>query len=393
MITKQWNRSYLLLMAVSFFSWLGYNMASPILVEYLTGMGIGLSVAGVVSGLFAFASMASRPLSGILTDRISHRTLLIWSQTVMLISMLIYSIYPVMAVLWIFRTLHGIAFAISSTVSLVLASEYTPPKKMAEGISLFGTAQVLAMILGPGLGVVLAETIGAYACMLLSAGTGIPAAIFACMLKPEESGIRKKKEKRVRSGAEGGYRKNTIFADLIEMPVLGLSMMTASLTLMVGLGSTFLVSFAAERGIEGVSLHFTVNAAALLLIRALLAKYTRKWNLRQILIPVFLSGIFSLLCIVWSHDLTLLIISAVFKAVSYGIGQPVLQTEALRRVSAERRGAASGTIYIGGDMGQALSGMIGGVMARAWGYTVLFEIAALPLAVSLAAVLFFKKKA
>lgn len=92
---------------------------------------------------------------------------------------MLYAIWPYAAVLWIFRTLHGIAFAISSTVSLVLASEYTPPEKMAEGIIYFSTAQIIAMLFGPGLGITLAEATGAHTCILVSAATAIPAAILA----------------------------------------------------------------------------------------------------------------------------------------------------------------------------------------------------------------------
>ena len=372
---KQWNSSYLCLLAVSFCSWLGYNMAAPVLVEYLSGLGLALSVAGVISGLFAFASMGTRPLSGILTDRINHKHLLIGAQTVMAVSMLIYSIWPAPAILWIFRTLHGIAFAVSSTVSLVLASEYTPPEKMAEGISYFSTAQIISMLLGPGLGIALAEAAGSYTCMLVSAATTIPAAVLACFLKEDKA------EEKVRT--ETKKVRKIRLSDFIELPVVGLSMMNASLTLMVGLGSTFLVSFAAERGIEGVSLHFTVNAAALLLLRILAARYIGKAKIHQLLIPAFLTGILSLLCIVWSHGLPLLLVSAVLKAISYGLGQPAIQTEALHRAGEKRRGAASGTVYIGGDMGQAFSGMIGGAVAGAYGYPFLFAAAIAPLAASL----------
>ena len=48
-------------------------------------------------------------------------------------------------------------------------------------------------------------------------------------------------------------------------------------------------------------------------------------------------------------------------------------------------------LYIGGDMGQAFSGMIGGVIAGAFGYTALFTVAMLPLAASLIGLLLKNK--
>ncbi len=373
MMSGGWNRSYFILLIVSFFSWLGYNMAAPILVEYLTGLGLSLSAAGVVSGLFAFSSMGTRPISGLLTDRVSHKSLLVISQLVMAAAMLSYSIIPVESVIYVCRIIHGIAFAVSSTVSLILASEKAPQDKMAQGISYYSTAQVLAMLLGPGLGIALAERMGFYSCMVISASTSIPALLCSLLIEDDE-------EKNLTPSCNVEVGKRFIqLSDILEIPALGLSMMTASLTLMVGMGSTFLVSFAMERQIEGVSLHFTVNAVTLLILRLTMSKFMERFSKTNVLRFVFLAGTLSTCCIVFSNGLPLLIVSAIFKALAYGIGQPVLQTEALQRAGEGRKGVAGGTIYIGGDMGQALSGILGGAIVLHFGYTALFAVTAIPL--------------
>lgn len=54
------------------------------------------------------------------------------------------------------------------------------------------------------------------------------------------------------------------------------------------------------------------------------------------------------------------------------MSQPALQTEALRSVPPEKRGLASSTMYIGGDLGQAVGPILGGVVAEQAGYGTMY---------------------
>ena len=62
----------------------------------------------------------------------------------------------------------------------------------------------------------------------------------------------------------------------------------------------------------------------------------------------------------WSYGI--LILAGCTKAIAQGMSQPALQTEALRSVPSEKRGLASSTMYIGGDLGQA----VGPILAVLW---------------------------
>ena len=64
-----------------------------------------------------------------------------------------------------------------------------------------------------------------------------------------------------------------------------------------------------------------------------------------------------------AHTLSVLLIVAVIKAFAQGMSQPAIQTAGLHMVSPVRRGVASSTLYIGGDLGQAVGPMLGGIVA------------------------------
>ena len=80
----------------------------------------------------------------------------------------------------------------------------------------------------------------------------------------------------------------------------------------------------------------------------------------------------------WSFGI--LVLAGCTKAIAQGMSQPALQTEALRSVPPEKRGLASSTMYIGGDLGQAVGPILGGVVAEQAGYGTMYLLSAIPIA-------------
>lgn len=377
-----WSRGYLLLSVSNFFAWLSYNMVTPVLTGYMETLGATLTVCGIVGGLFAFTSLLSRPVSGVLADRLNRKWLTAAFTIAMTASLLIYSVVASIPAVVIFRGLHGIAFGISSTATLVLVTECSPESRLGEAISYYGVMSVASMAVGPSLGIWVSDMWGYRACML--AGTGLLAlASLAIVLFPyrKPEGVQPMQGQKA---AAGGRRKG--LGSIVEVSLLDLSCINAAFTMLNGVVSTFLVVYAAQKAVEGVSLHFTVNAILLIAFRILLAKQMNAWGLKKSLYPAFLTGILALVTIGFANSLAFFIVAAVFKAVAQGLGQPVLQTEAMKSVPPDKRGIASSTMYIGGDLGQAVGPMIGGAVADAVGYGNMYLLCALPL---VAAFLYF----
>ncbi len=383
---RLWTRPYLLLMAANLFSWLSYNMVTPILTGYTETLGGSVSVCGIVGGLFAFTSCFCRPVSGFMADHYNRKRMLSWFTLVMAVSQLVYSVIPSIPAVLVFRGIHGIGFGISSTAGLVLVSECVPERRMGEAVSYYGVMSVVTMAAGPGLGIWLSGTAGYRSCMLISSCM-LFCAFAATVLFPYRygRGTQKKREALKR-------QKTFSAASLVETKLIGLTCVNASFTMLNGVVSAFLVVSMAERGIEGVSWHFTVNAAVLIFSRIAMAKLVNRWSLAKNLYPAYLCGILSLLLISGTRSLTVLVIAGAVKAFAQGMSQPALQTEALRTVPPKRRGVACSTMYIGGDLGQALGPMIGGMIAQNAGYVRMYLFFILPLAATLLYFIFRERK-
>ncbi|MDO5425405.1 MAG: MFS transporter [Eubacteriales bacterium] len=362
-----WTKPYILLSVTNFFAWLSYNMITPVLTGYMGTLGASVSICGIVGGLFAFTSLFSRPVSGVLADTKNRKHLMAGFTVLMTISLLLYSVIPSIPVIICFRGLHGVAFGISSTASLVLVSESVPEKRMGEAISYYGLMSVASMAIGPSLGIWLSSTAGYRVCMLVGT-VMLSIASIASLLYPYTP-----PEKKVE---QQGKRKLVI----AEKSLIGLSGVNASFTMMNGVVSTFLVAFAAERAISNVDLHFTVNAVVLIATRILLAKKMNQWSLGKNLYPAFVCGVATLLLIGNAWSLPVLLIAGCTKAIAQGMSQPALQTEAFKSVPPEKRGLASSTMYIGGDLGQAVGPILGGALAEQAGYGTMYMLCAIPIA-------------
>ena len=247
---------------------------------------------------------------------------------------------------------------------------------MGEAISYYGLMSVASMAIGPSLGIWLSAQAGYQACMLV--GTLMLAiASVASVLFPYIRPTQRILEKDSPNADPG---KGFCLPPIAEKSLIGLSGINASFTMMNGVVSTFLVVFAAERGIGNVQMHFTVNAIVLLVTRIALAKKLNEWSLGQNLYPAFICGVATLLMIGNAWSFGILVLAGCTKAIAQGMSQPALQTEALRSVPPEKRGLASSTMYIGGDLGQAVGPILGGVVAEQAGYGTMYLLSAIPIA-------------
>ena len=276
-----WNPAYLLLAISNFFSWLSYNMVAPVITGYLQNLGASVFVCGIAGGLFAFTSCLSRPFSGMMSDRMNRKILMSGFTMLMAVSLFLYSLVPNMFVILFFRGIHGIAFGISSTASLVLVSESVPEARLGEAVSYYGVMSVSSMAVGPGIGIWLSETLGYQYCLLISTAVlflaGIATVLFpyeytqggSCNLHTGSTGGTHPAMAPRVSRAEvpdRGKRETRwlSFGQFVEPKLLGLAGVNAAFTMMNGVVSAFLVVFAMQQGIEGVSWHFTLNAAVLI---------------------------------------------------------------------------------------------------------------------------------
>lgn len=168
----------------------------------------------------------------------------------------------------------------------------------------------------------------------------------------------------------------TRITDFIAVRVLPLAFFGSVFSMFNGVIGSYLVLLGDERGIGNISLYFTVNAIALILVRVAAGRIYDRYGISAVLIPAFIMAAASALFIGFARALPLILAAAVIKAFAQGSAQPSIQAECIRLLPDDKSGVATSTFYIGADIGQGFGPMLAGLIASIWNFEVMFTACA-----------------
>lgn len=372
--TKLWNRAYVFVLLINTFSSFSFYFVATILSKYLVGIGASISVAGVIVGLFSITSLVCRPMCGMLADRFSNVRLLKLSNVLMCTGLVGFAFLRSIPLIVVFRIIHGVGFAISGTAQIALATRHIPKKNMGEGIGYMGLGHVAASAAAPGIGLMIEESLGMQATFLTSACLTVIS--FVLLMTFHEGRIRTAVEK-----------KAIHLRDFIEPRALSYTFAASTFSFANGVIAGYLVLFAEDRGIVGVSTYFTVYAVVLFLIRPFSGKAMDRFGLQYTVYPGMVIAAISMFWLGRSETLLILLATGVLRAAGQGAAQPSLQAGCINYVGQERSGVATSTYYLGGDIGQGIGPMVGGwilaLVAGAQGYRMMFDLCGVVLLIGL----------
>lgn len=363
------NRAYLSLFFINMIVSASFAMVATTVSLYVTGFGATAAVAGTVVGALSIASLCIRPFSGILSDQLNRKTLLVIAMLGSGVAMAGCGLTQSIALLLVFRILHGLFFSIATTVTMALVAGSVPEDKMAQGLAYFAVGQTITAAFAPSLGIWLGDSFGFPVTFVSAAALSLVAMGLALFIIPAQE---KRKAKRT--------RKLTV-ADFISREALPFGILAIVVSGATGLENSFIALFGQTLSLGNVGWYFTVAATALFLSRLLSGKLADRHAVPVIFAGLLLMAVAFLLLGLATpgNAVVLFALAAMFKAFGLGAVQPTLQASSMRAVPVERRGAASCTYYLGADIGQALTPVLGGVVAATAGYHTMFSIFTLPL--------------
>ena len=375
---KLWNASFIYLLILSALTSSSFQMVTPVLAKYVVSLGGSLALGGVVVGIFAITALTVRPFSGALADRFNKKRIMVVSTATIALMVLCYSFSRSIPLLIFFRIIHGAAFAASSTANTALASSFIPPHRMGEGFGFFGLGHILATAVGPSIGMTVLEHFGYSGLFFASfAISGLSAVLM--------NFIRHKHEKQALS------KKIQIrFSDFIDMKLIPLAIFGGLLTFSSGIISSFISVLGDERSIANITVYFLVNSVALLVIRPLSGRLNDKMGITVVMIPAYILAFMAMLTLAGSYTIWMVALTAVFLAIGTGAGVPALQAECIRRLP-DKRGVATGTYYIGLDVGFGSGPIIGGAVLSAFGFGTMYIAAGILLLAGLIAFILYRR--
>lgn len=137
-----------------FIDLVGFGIVIPLAPFYAEHFGASALVVGLLQASFSLMQFLFAPLWGRLSDRIGRKPVILIGLFGSAVCYLMFGLAQSLAVLFIARTLAGIAGANIATAQAYMA-DVTTPENRAKGMGMIGAAFGLGFIFGPAIGGVL----------------------------------------------------------------------------------------------------------------------------------------------------------------------------------------------------------------------------------------------
>ncbi len=177
------NRAFIpILMAVAL-DLVGFGIVIPLLTFYAEEYDASAIDVTLLMAVYSFAQFLMAPVWGALSDRIGRRPVMLISLTAAALCLAGFAAANTLALLFLFRTLHGAAAANIATAQACVA-DLSAPKDRAKGMGLIGAAFGFGFTVGPFIGGEL-STFGLVVPLWVAAGLSAINVVLAYWWLPE----------------------------------------------------------------------------------------------------------------------------------------------------------------------------------------------------------------
>ncbi len=373
-----WNHNFICILLTSFMLGIGHFSVNPLVASFAIHLGAGALIMGFLTGLFYGVALSMRPIAGPVITKFDKRKLMIFVFVIGGVVNIGYALFHNISAFIVFRFLHGVQYSLVGSLLMTLAGDNLPKEKMASGMGIYGLSSSLGMVIAPAIGIYILE-IGTYirdesfgfTCVFLFAMLIFFIGVIPCyILSPD----KKTKDDILSTGA---WYKNIASMHAIPMSIV-------MLFIFIGwaLYNVYIVEFAKELEISGISLFYTVLGMGLLITRPVSGWLTDRFGLTRIMPPALILFAISFLIIGFSKSIGTMLAGAAIAAVGFGSFQPALFSMCILSETPLKRSVASNTLFIGIDLGLFLGPIVGSTVYEMFNYSTMFKSASLMIFMS-----------
>ena len=368
-----WNRTFVILMFVSFFTSMSQFMLTTVTPKYASTLGLSASIIGMVTSIQAGAAIVVKPFVGPTVDAMNKKKLLILIRILGVVAALAHALAYNAVTLFVARLIFGVSMGFALALNMTMVGDTLPEEKMASGLGVFSLGQALATALGPYLGLEIIDVLGYVNTFYVTVVINLIALALCFLVKPVSNQVVKP------------FRID--LKNMVALECWRPVSIICLFAMVYGTFSAFLALYGDLKGIENVGLFFTVYAMAMLISRPLSGKIADKFGVLKICLPCSIFFIVAFLLIAVANSLWVLLVAAVFAAFAYGGATPAMQAMCLVMVPKEKRAAASSTNYLGMDLGHFLGPVLAGVVIDhiqgVQGYEIMYLLCIIPVVIAL----------
>ncbi|MEO2206656.1 MFS transporter [Paenibacillus pabuli] len=362
---KLWGRSFIFIMLANALLFMAFEMLLPTLPLFVSTLGGDASQIGLVTGIFMFSAILVRPFTSVLATRMDKKFLLLIGIIICALTTGSYYLSSGIWMILILRVIHGFGFGLATTYFATIATENIPRDRRGEGMGYFGVGETVAISIGPLIGTSLLYKYNYQSlfmggmCILLLA---LIMAIFVSRKPQTESG----------ADLSGSH---TPKIKLIEKKVLFPSLLIMLVGVAAGSIMSFVALFAAERGFDNVAWFFFIVAIASFVVRLFSGKMFDRLGPGSVLLPSAVFAIVGLFVLTIAQTNIHFLIAGALYGFGFGAIFPAIQTWCVNLVDEHEHENAMASFFNFFDLGIGGGSLLLGMIASAFSYTVVYDIA------------------
>ncbi len=366
-----WNRSFILCILNNLFLFTYYFAFLTILPVYIMkSLGGSVQEAGLALTLFLISSIAIRPFSGLIIERIGHKLSFRGSEFLFMLFAFTYLFADSLWILLLVRFIHGIWFSVLTTVAVPVANEFIPEQRKGEGMGYYVMSTNLAVVFGPFIALsVLQYSDFKTLFQLLTAIICIGFIICLMIPVPSKTAHSKTLQKPMNPASAQNQPSFSIH-DVIEFKAVPIGLVALLTAFAYSSIMSFITAYAESVDLLSyVSLFFIIFAVSMIVVRPWVGKWFDRKGASSVVLPSFIFFAIGLVIVSFISSPWILWLSAVFIGIGYGSLFPCFQTIAIQSAPKARMGHAIATFFTLFDFGMAIGSVLMGILIAHFGFS------------------------
>ncbi len=368
---KLWTLDYILACFAHFSLHLVFYSFAPTLPIYIERFGGSSAIAGFAMASLALAAVFSRPVAGWALDRYGRKLIFLGGLLILLFTSSLFIFMVPVSFLIALRFVQGLGWGVASTSSWTLGSDIVPPERLGEGVGFFSVTLSISMAVSPGISLWLIDQYSFKLLFLACSLLIMLAFILAMIIKYPQITKQAAKTKIV----------------FLEKAALRPAMVILFVTTSYCAPLSFIALYALEMGMASAGLYFTAFAITTLLSRPLSGiVIDRKGQMGYDLVVSSgsIAMVLAILVLARLASPLHLVVGGILYGLGFGFIQPTILAQCIKQVPSSRRGAANATFWTAIDIGTALGSIGWGIVADVLGYSMMFILTLIPVAIAAA---------
>jgi MFS family permease len=346
-------------------------MLFPLWVKELGGSE---ATIGLLLGVGTAASVAARPVVGVVLDRVGRRRVLLWCGVGNVLSWIPFMVLTAVGpALYLWTVVHDVVWGALFAAYFTYAADLAPPARRAEAIAIFGVAGMSANGLAPIVGERVIDAAGFDALFGLAMAFGLVSLAATLLVPPTAARPADEEPASLRHVAPLARHPRLVLV-LLATAVLGIAINAAYL---------FIAPYTRTVGIARAWPFFAAYSATSVVIRLFGRRALDVFGAHRVSGPGFvvfgagLAGLAALPAFDGASATWCLVACGVACGTGHGSLFPVLNALAVSRAPAGRQGAVVGLHTAAIDAGAVLGMPLCGLVAEALGYPAMYGVVAL----------------